>query len=130
MKKAGGIVAIIAGIFAIFAAGATLLIGGMASAFEAEGSGTVVGLGWGGLVFSFATVVLGAIVLGSKSKVPGILLIVSSIAGVILGGTLVAIFMVLALLGGILAIIGTKKQADVFAQASESPQVTSESSIS
>ena len=109
MKKAGGIIAIIAGVFGVFAAGATLLLGGLASAFKAEGSGTVVGLGWGGIVFAFAVIVLGAIVLGAKGRVPAILLIVSSVAGAILGGTLVAIFMVLALIGGILALIGTKK---------------------
>jgi hypothetical protein len=62
-------------------------------------------------LFSFATIVLGAIAIGAKGRVPGILLIICSIAGAILGGTLVAVFMVLALLGGILATIGVKKTA-------------------
>lgn len=108
MKKAGGIVAIIAGVFGVFAAGFTLLVGGLGAAFEAEGSGTVVGLGWGGVLFSFAVIVLGAIAIGAKNKTPGILLILSSIVGVFLGGTFVAVFMVLALIGGILATIGAK----------------------
>lgn len=111
MKKAGGIVAIIAGVFAVMAAFATLAIGGISSAFEAEGSGTIVGLGWGGVVFSFAVIVLGALCLGAKSRTPGALLIVASVAGAILGGTFVALFMVLSLFGGILATIGTKKEA-------------------
>ncbi len=42
MKKAGGIIAIIAGIFEVLSAGATLMIGGLGRAFEAEGAGTVV----------------------------------------------------------------------------------------
>jgi hypothetical protein len=51
MNKAGGIIAIIAGIFGIFAAGATLFFGGIGTAVEAERASTVVGLGWGGCCF-------------------------------------------------------------------------------
>jgi hypothetical protein len=118
MKTAGGVIALIAGIFGVIAAGATLLVGGLGSAFEAEGANTVIGLGWGGVLFSFLTIILGAIAIGVKSKIPGILLVISSIAGAILGGTLVAIFMVLALIGGILAIIG--------ARSTEAPQASPE----
>jgi hypothetical protein len=109
MQKAGGIVALVAGILGTLAALVTLLIGGLGSAFNSSGSGTVVALGWGGVAFSFATIVLGAIAMGAKSRVPGVLLIVSAVFGAILGGTLVAVFMVLALVGGILAVIGVKK---------------------
>jgi hypothetical protein len=108
MKKAGGIIALIAGIFGIFAAGATLLIGGIGGAFEAEGASTLIGLGWGGVLFSFLVIIFGAVAMGATSKKPGVLLILSSIAGAILGGTLVAIFMVLSLIGGILATMGAK----------------------
>lgn len=108
MKKAGGIVALIAGIFGVIAAGATLFVGGAASALETEGAGTVVGLGWGGVVFSFLVIIFGAVAMGAKGKLPGILLIASSVLGAILGGTLVAIFMVLSLVGGILTLVGNK----------------------
>lgn len=109
MKMSGGIIALIAGIFGIFAAGATLLLGGIGSAVEADGANTVVGLGWGGVFFSFVVIVLGAVAIGVKSKVPGVLLIISSLAGAILGGTLVALFMFLSLIGGILVVIGAKR---------------------
>lgn len=109
MKKAGGIIALIAGIFGVIAAGATLFLGGIGSAFEAEGAATVVGLGWGGVLFSFTTIILGAVAIGSENKKVGIFLIISSVLGAILGGTLVAIFMVLSLIGGILAVLGIKK---------------------
>lgn len=109
MQKAGGIIAIIAGIFGVFAAFITLLVGGMAAGFEAEGANTVIGLGWGGVLFSFICIILGAVAMGAKRRLPGALLILTSIAGAILGGTLVAIFMVLALIGGILAMIGIKR---------------------
>jgi len=106
MKKAGGIIALIAGIFGIIAAIATMFIGGVGAAFGGEGAETVIGLGWGGILFSFLTIIFGAIAMNAKSKVPGISLIICAIAGSILGGTFVAIFMVLALIGGILTVIG------------------------
>ena len=104
MKKAGGIIALIAGIFALFAAGFTLFFGGLGSAFDAEGADTVIGLGWGGVLFSFITIILGAVAISAKGRVAGILLIASSpsVLGAILGGTFVAIFMGLALVGGII----------------------------
>lgn len=108
MQKAGGIIAIIAGVFGIVAAIVTLLFGGVAAAVEADGGNAVIGLGWGGVFFSFLVIVLGAIALSAKTKTVGVLLIITSIAGAILGGTIVAIFMALAFIGGILATIGTK----------------------
>lgn len=111
MKTAGGIIAIIAGIFAVIAAVMTLFIGGIGSAFEAEGANTVIGLGWGGIIFSFLTIVFGAIALGTRSRVIGVLIIITSILGAVLGGTFVAVFMALALIGGILVTVGAKKQS-------------------
>jgi hypothetical protein len=113
MRKAGGIIALIAGIFGIFAAGATLLLGGMGGALEAEGSDMVIGLGWGGVVFSFAVIVLGATTMNAQSRFPAILLILTSIVGAVLGGSLVALFMVLALIAGILALFGGNKSKEL-----------------
>ena len=109
MQKAGGIIALIAGILALFAAGATLIFGGLGSAFDADGADTVIGLGWGGVLFSFTTIILGVVAIWAKGRIAGILLIVSAVLGAILGGTFVAIFMVLALIGGILATRGAGK---------------------
>ena len=106
MKKAGGIIGLVAGIFGVFAAVATLLFGGLGAAFEAEGADTVVGLGWGGIGFSFLAIVLGAVAMNAKGRVPGMLLIVSAIGGAILGGTIVAVCMVLVAVGGLLAVCG------------------------
>lgn len=106
MKTAGGIIVLIAGVFAIMAAGVTLTFGGCAGALESEGADTVVYLGVGGLIFSFITIVLGAMCFGAKTKKVGIAIIITSILGALLGGTFVAIFMVLALMGGIFAVIG------------------------
>jgi hypothetical protein len=110
MQKAGGIIALIAGVFGVIAAFITLAVGGIASAFEAEEAGEICSLGWGGVLFSFLVIVLGAITLGAKSRKPGCLLMIFSVLGAILGGTLVAIFMGLALVGGIVATLGVKKE--------------------
>lgn len=115
MQKAGGIIALVAGIFGIFAAVFTLAVGGLGAGLEAEGASTVIGLGWGGVAFSFLTIILGAVALGAKGRLPGILLMICAIAGAILGGTLVAVFMVLAFVGGMISTIGSskkKKQTD------------------
>lgn len=111
MQKAGGIIALVAGIFGVFAAIFTLAVGGMGAGLEAEGASTVIGLGWGGVAFSFLTIILGAVALGAKGRLPGILLMICAIAGAILGGTLVAVFMVLAFIGGLIAISGRKSRS-------------------
>ena len=109
MQKAGGIIAIVAGVFGVVMAFITLLVGGIGSAFEAKEASTVVNLGWGGVFFSFLVIVLGAVSIGTRKIAVGISLILSSIAGAILGGVLVAIFMVLALVAGIFVTIGIGK---------------------
>lgn len=121
MSKAGGIIGIIAGIFGFIAAIVTLFVGGIGSAFEAEGAKTIVGLGWGGVLFSFLAIVFGAVAI-ARPKGAGIGLIVVSILGAILGGTLVAICMVLSLIGGILAVTGAKKVQPSTNAVTQSPE--------
>lgn len=106
MRKAGGIIALIAGIFSVFAAGITLFFGGLGSALDVEDSSTVIAFGWGGVLFSFLTIILGAICMNAKSRIPGLILIITAISGAVLSGAFVAMFMVLALVGGILAVLG------------------------
>jgi len=91
MSKAGGIISIISGIFGFFAALITLLVGGAGAAFEAQDSD------WTPPRTRFA-----------EGKSIGILLIGSSVAGILFGGSLVAICLVLALIGGVLVTIGAK----------------------
>lgn len=107
MKKAGGIVGLIAGIFGIIAGFATLFMGGLAGAFDASGSETVVELGWGGIGFSFLVIIFGAISISAKTRIAPTLLIASSLGGIVLGGTLVAIVLALGLIGGLLAMFGS-----------------------
>jgi len=110
MVKAGGIIGIIAGVMGIIAAFITLFFGGVASFFGGSSAGgeTVVWLGWGGILFSFLVVIFAALSF-AKPKVSGIALILSSVGGIFLGGTIVAIFMGLSLISGILVAIGGRK---------------------
>lgn len=103
MRKSGGIIALIAGVLSLMAATFTLFVGGVGANFNAEAGDTIILLGWGGLFVSFAIIVLGAIAMNAKTFMPGLLIIIASIFGVIYGGTLVAVLMILALVGGILA---------------------------
>jgi uncharacterized protein YecT (DUF1311 family) len=119
MKKAGAIIALIAGVFGVIAAFVTLAFGGVASAFGTKGGSTVVALGWGGVLFSLLVIVFGAIAF-AKPKFAGWALVVCSIAGAVLGGTLVAVAMVLSLVGGILAVVGAKNDRTVRADVTSS----------
>ena len=105
MKKAGGIIGVVAGTLGVIAAFITLFVGGVGSAFEAEGAATVVGLGWAGVFCSFLIIGLGAATIAAKGKLSAWLLVVVSLVTAVVGGMIVAIFMAFALLGGIIALL-------------------------
>lgn len=107
MGKAGGIIGLISGIFAVMAAIFTLMVGGVGAAFEAKNAGTIVGFGWYGLATAFLVIVFGAVAI-AKPSVGAFGLFVLSLVGAVIGGTAVAICLALAFLGGLLAAIGTK----------------------
>lgn len=107
MIQSAAVIGIIASFLGLIAAAVTLLFGGAASAFGTSGAGTVLNLGWGGVLFSLAALVASALIY-AKPRGAGVALIVIAISGAVLGGTLVAICMVLALIAGILAILGAR----------------------
>jgi hypothetical protein len=110
MIKTGGIIAIIAGLLGLFAGFITLFLGGLGSAFSSSGAADIVSFGWGGILFSLLVVIYGGIAI-SKPKAGAVGIILSAILGIVLGGTLVAILMALALAGGIMAALGKPKEA-------------------
>jgi uncharacterized protein YecT (DUF1311 family) len=120
MNKAGGIISIIAGIFGVMAAIATLFVGGIGSAFKADGANQVIGFGWVGVLFSFLVIVFGAMAF-YKPRFSGWAIIISSLFGIVLGGTLVAICMALSIIGGILTLFGKQdiKENDGYDQVRE-----------
>lgn len=108
MRKAGGILGLIGGIFAVVAALVTLFLGGVGGALGAHGANQVIGLGFLGLLAAFLAIIFGAVVLGTRSRVPGVLLLASAALGMAKGGMAVALCMALVLVGGILAVVGSK----------------------
>ncbi|MBK7684980.1 MAG: hypothetical protein IPJ25_02235 [Rhodocyclaceae bacterium] len=110
MIKAGGILAIIAGLLGLAAGVVTLVMGGLGAAFSSSGADMAVGMGWGGILFSLLVVVYGAISF-AKPRAGAVGLVLSAIAGAVLGGLLVAAVMVLALVAAVIVWLGRNKTA-------------------
>ncbi len=108
MDKAGGIIAIIAGVLGILAGFFTLFIGGLGSAFEAQDAGTLIGLGWGGIAAAMLVIVAGGVSL-ARPRSGGMATVFLSVIGIVFGGTLVAVCLALALIGGSLAVLAPPK---------------------
>ena len=106
MRKAGGIITLIAGILGLITSLGTLLIGGIGTTLNANNGDNIVILGWVGILICFSIIVLGAIAMNAKTSTSGIFIIITSICGAYYGGTFVAVLMILALVGGLLACTG------------------------
>ena len=102
MRRTGGTIAVTAGMFGTLAAILTLIVG-LASAFESEKAAAISWPEWGAVVFSFATIFLGAICLHARSISAGLLLMSASVCGAVLGGVFVGLFMALTFVGGAVA---------------------------
>lgn len=105
MRMVGGTIAVTAGILGTIAA-VLALVAGLAGAFHAEAVTQIRWSEWGAVMFSFATVFLGAISLHARSVSAGMVLMVASLCGAIVGGLLVSVFMALTFIGGAVASVG------------------------
>jgi hypothetical protein len=108
MHKAGGIIGLIAGLLAVGAALFTLLMGGAGAALDAAGHDRIIAYGRWGVGAAFMVIAFSAVAI-FNAAVGGFGLLAFSIVGAVLGGSIVAIVLSLALLGGILAAAGSKK---------------------
>ena len=95
MRIAGGILAIVMGLVALFPAGLTTLFAG--------------GLSVGGVFFSVVTVIAGIIVLCTEDRMSGWLVIAFAVLGAVTGGPFVWWFMAVALVGGLLVITAPER---------------------
>lgn len=100
----GGIIGIISSVIALF-------VGGIGSAFGAEGAGTVTGLGWAATLLSILAIVGAAIVKG-KPKLAGIMLIIAGIGGFISISMFYIIPGILILIAGIMALVRKPSSMD------------------
>ncbi|KAA6451219.1 DUF4064 domain-containing protein [Bacillus swezeyi] len=102
------VLGLIGGIFGFIGAFIALMIGGIDASFSSSGTSQIIGLGWGAVFLSILGIVASVLV-KSKPKLGGILLIVSAVGGFI------CIFMfyilpgVLLLIAGIMGLVRKEK---------------------
>jgi hypothetical protein len=105
MRTGGLVLGIIGGVAGLISAVIALVVGGIGGAFEAEGSGMVVYLGWSALFFSLLGLVGAALSL-AKPVVAAVLMAVAAIAI----GISISLFAVIAtpllLIAALLAFLG------------------------
>ena len=87
MRKAGGLVALFAGLYGVVAAIITLIVlGGLGSSTSVDPMG--VSLGWAGLALSFLISILGAVCMRTISQRPVFLLLLCALTGGVISETL------------------------------------------
>lgn len=104
---------IIGGVFGIIASILAMTLGGIGSAFEADGANQIVGLGFAAMLFSILGIIGGSIA-KSKTKLAGIFLLVSGVGGFIcisLFYTISGILFIVAGLIGVFSKTSNKKLA-------------------
>jgi hypothetical protein len=112
MDKAGGIIALIAGVLGIVAGFFTLFVGGIGSAFEAKEAESILNLAWVGIAAAMLVVIGGGVSL-AKPRSGGMAVVFASVVGIVYGGSLVAICLALALIGGSIAVLAPLKTGEL-----------------
>lgn len=105
MRTRALVLVIIAGLAGIVSAVLALFVGGLGGAFEAEGSGTIVGLGWSALFFSLLGLVGAALSL-AKPRIAAVVMLVAAIAVGISISLFVVIASLLFLVAALLTFLG------------------------
>lgn len=76
------VLGLIGGIFGFIGAFMALMIGGIDASFSSSGTSEIIGLGWGAVFLSILAII-GSVLVKSKPKLGGILLIISAVGGFI-----------------------------------------------
>lgn len=102
MRKAGGLLALYAGLYGVVAAIITLIVlGGIGSPVSVDPTGVL--LGWVGVGLSLMICVLGAATIRTSARWPVLLLLFCALTGFFISETLVSVCMVGAFLAGLLS---------------------------
>lgn len=112
MDKAGGIIALIAGVLGIVAGFFTLFVGGIGSAFEAKEADSILNLAWVGIAAAMLVVIGGGVGL-ARPRSGGMVAVFAAVVGIVYGGSLVAICLALGLIGGSLAVLARPKAGEL-----------------
>lgn len=102
------VLGLIGGIFGILFAFVALFIGGLGSAFEAEGASTIIGLGWVAVLLSIVGII-GSVAVRGKGIVGGILMLVAAVGGVICISAFYILPGILLLIGGFMGVFRKDK---------------------
>lgn len=97
------VLGLLGGIFGFFGALFAIGIGGLAGAFGASGASDVIGLGFAAIIFSIIGII-GAVIVKSKTKAAGWLMIISAFGGLISISFAYLLSFILLLIGGIMAL--------------------------
>lgn len=109
MRTTEFVLGLIGGIIGFGAALLALMIGGIDAAFSDSGTSEVTGLGWAAFIFS-ALAIVGSVVVRSKAKLGGILLLISAVGGLI---SISMFYAISAILIGIAGLMGVFKKDKV-----------------
>ncbi|MCU9612373.1 DUF4064 domain-containing protein [Caldibacillus lycopersici] len=104
------VLGLLGGIIGVFAAFFALLIGGVDAAFSSDGSSDITGLGWFAIIFSIVGIV-GASMVKGKTRLAGILMIISAIGGLISISMFYLVSAILLLIAGLMAVFKKNKKA-------------------
>lgn len=108
LHRIGAILAILASLWALIAAGISLYLGANVGPQTDPTEQTVVGLGWLEVAAALVTLVLGAITLFAKSRYAGLILALAAIVGVFVSSSSNIAFMLTAAVGGFMAFMGRR----------------------
>ena len=98
------VMGVIGGVFGIIASVLAMTVGGLGSAFGAEGADQVVALGFAAMLFSVLGIIAGAIS-KTKKKLSGYLLLISGIAGFICISMFFIISGILFIVSGLMGVL-------------------------
>lgn len=104
------VLGIVGGVFGILAALLAMMVGGMGAAFDAEGSETIVGLGFAA-VFVGVVGIVGGSLARSRPPAAALLQLLAGIAGFVAVSAAWLIAGPLLLIGAILAWIGRPRES-------------------
>ncbi|EIJ79177.1 hypothetical protein PB1_16509 [Bacillus methanolicus PB1] len=108
------VLGLLGGIFGFIGAFMALFIGGVDAAFSSSGTSEVIGLGWAAVILSILGII-GSVVVKSKAKFGGILMLISAIGGVISISMFYILPGVLLLIAGLMGIFRKDKNKEVAA---------------
>jgi hypothetical protein len=108
MRRTGGLIALAAGLCGAFAAFITLIVAGAFA--NADPIPLFAFLEWRGAIFSALIMTLAVACLAGSSRRPALYLLLVSLAATLMSGTLVSFWMAFASLGGLLALLGSKRE--------------------